>query len=242
MAGWTGDPVWLADALRAEGVKVVESPGWKDWGNGDFSWIWGVMCHHTGGANSPVNEIKYGTAALKGLLSQIHLAKDGTATLCGVGVAWHAGLGEYPGLPKNNANYHTIGIEAVNTGTEGWSDAQYDAYVRCCAAIVRRLGYGADRVIGHKEWAGRAQGKWDPGGIDMDRFRADVAARLKTPAAQGDQMNEEDRRMLREIWEQLRGPGGRGWPQLGSNSAGQNLTLVDAIAALKSVIFGKAGQ
>lgn len=179
--GWTGDPVWLADVLRAEGVKVVETPGWKDWGNGDFKTIWGVICHHTGGSNTPVSEIRNGTPNLRGLLSQIHLAKDGTATLCGVGVAWHAGMGSYPGLPEDNANYHTIGIEAVNNGTEGWSPAQYDAYVRCCAAIVRRLGYGADRVIGHKEWAGRKQGKWDPGGIDMDQFRRDVQARLNPP-------------------------------------------------------------
>lgn len=25
---WTGDPVWLADVLRAEGVRLVEFPGW----------------------------------------------------------------------------------------------------------------------------------------------------------------------------------------------------------------------
>ena len=26
---WTGDPVWIADVLRAEGVKLVEYPGWQ---------------------------------------------------------------------------------------------------------------------------------------------------------------------------------------------------------------------
>ncbi len=35
---------------------------------------------------------------------------------------------------------------------------------------------------------------------------------------------------------QLRGPGQQGWPQLGKNSAGQNLTLVDALAAIKSAV------
>lgn len=35
--------------------------------------------------------------------------------------------------------------------------------------------------------------------------------------------------------EQLRGPGQKGWPQLGQNAAGQNLTLVDALAAVKQV-------
>ncbi|ASR86008.1 lysin A [Mycobacterium phage DirkDirk] len=40
--------------------------------------------------------------------------------------------------------------------------------------------------------------------------------------------------MIREIWEQLRGPQGKGWPQLGKNARGENLTLVDAIAELKA--------
>ncbi|MBF6459792.1 N-acetylmuramoyl-L-alanine amidase [Nocardia puris] len=176
---WTGDPVWLADVLRAEGLRVVEFPGWRQRGHGDFRNVWGVIAHHTGGSNTPPSEIAYGFSHLPGPLSQIHLAKDGTVTVVAVGVAWHAGVGSYPGLPQNDANWHTIGIEAANNGTEGWSPTQYDAYVRCCAAIVRRLGYGAERVIGHKEWAGRAQGKWDPGQMDMARFRADITARLK---------------------------------------------------------------
>lgn len=48
-----------------------------------------------------------------------------------------------------------------------------------------------------------------------------------------DEMNENDRRMLREVWEQLRGPNGKGWPQLGKNSKGENLSLVDGVAALR---------
>lgn len=78
------------------------------------------------------------------------------AAVVAVGVAWHAGQGSWPGLPTNNANFHTIGIEAENNGTEGWSAAQYWAYVKCCAAICRKLGYGADRVIGHKVGRGCA--------------------------------------------------------------------------------------
>lgn len=38
---------------------------------------------------------------------------------------------------------------------------------------------------------------------------------------------------IQEIWRQLRGPGGKGWPQLGQNEHGQNLTLVDAVAAVR---------
>lgn len=39
---------------------------------------------------------------------------------------------------------------------------------------------------------------------------------------------------LQDIWTQLRGPKGKGWEQLGQNDKGQNLTLVDAVAALRA--------
>jgi hypothetical protein len=57
--------------------------------------------------------------------------------------------------------------------------------VRCCAAINRRLGQTSARTIGHKEYAGRAQGKWDPGGIDTDILRRDIQdhiGRIAKPA------------------------------------------------------------
>ncbi|OHU06665.1 hypothetical protein BKG71_00115 [Mycobacteroides chelonae] len=41
-----------------------------------------------------------------------------------------------------------------------------------------------------------------------------------------------DRELMEDIWEQLRGPGAKGWPQLGKNEKGQNLSLVDAVAKL----------
>lgn len=38
---------------------------------------------------------------------------------------------------------------------------------------------------------------------------------------------------IQEIWRQLRGPSGNGWPQLGQDSQGRNLTPVDALAAIR---------
>ncbi len=38
--------------------------------------------------------------------------------------------------------------------------------------------------------------------------------------------------LTRDIWTQLFGPHGRGWPQLGRNPNGENRTVVDALAAL----------
>jgi N-acetyl-anhydromuramyl-L-alanine amidase AmpD len=178
-------PVWIADALRAEGVDVVEYRGWRTRGHGDFADIRGVMVHHTGADRASAASIAEGRPDLQGPLSQLHVARDGTVTVVAAGVAWHAGAGRYPWLPTNAANRHTIGIECANSGTspiaahrENWPDAQYFALVRCCAAIHRRLGLPATRTIGHREYAGRAQGKWDPGAIDMDVLRADVRRRL----------------------------------------------------------------
>ena len=114
---WTGDPVWLADVLRAEGVKLVEFPGWRDRGHGDFKDIRGVMVHHTGSDNASAASIAYGRPDLPGPLSQLHIARDGTVTVVAVGVAWHAGVGMYPWLPTNMGNWHMIGIECANSGT-----------------------------------------------------------------------------------------------------------------------------
>ncbi|MGE2716999.1 peptidoglycan recognition protein family protein [Mycolicibacterium litorale] len=187
---WTGDPVWLADVLRDAELRLVEYPGWRSRGHGDFRDIRGVMVHHTGSDTASAASIATGRADLRGPLAQLHIGRDGTVTVVAVGVAWHAGVGMYPWLPTNMGNWHTIGIECANTGTgpaaphrTNWPDAQYDALVRSCAAINRRLAQSAGRTIGHKEYAGRAQGKWDPGAIDMVILRADIQARIGTVAA-----------------------------------------------------------
>jgi N-acetyl-anhydromuramyl-L-alanine amidase AmpD len=182
---WRGDPIWLADVLRADGLDVVEVPGWRQRGHGDFKDIRGVMVHHTGSNTATAESIAYGRPDLAGPLSQLHIARTGTVTVLAAGVAWHAGVGMYPWIPANMGNWHTIGIECANSGSSpsaphrrNWPDAQYFALVHSCAAINRRLGHTAARTIGHKEYAGRAQGKWDPGAIDMDQLRRDIATRI----------------------------------------------------------------
>lgn len=115
------DPLWLPEVLRAEGLSVVEYPGWRVRGHGDFDQIWGVVAHHTGN-NPPANNPGYiANHPELGLCSQLHLARNGTYTVCGAGVAYHAGRGSWAGLPRDNANQVTIGIEAENNVTEGWS-------------------------------------------------------------------------------------------------------------------------
>lgn len=180
-----GNPTWLAAVLRTEDLDVREFPGWRERGHGTFKDIRGVMVHHTGSDRAGAASIAAGRPDLAGPLSQLHIARDGTVTVVAAGVAWHAGIGMYPWVPANMGNWHLIGIECANSGTSpsaphrrNWPDAQYFALVRCCASINRRLGHTSARTIGHKEYAGRAQGKWDPGGIDMDVLRADIAERI----------------------------------------------------------------
>ncbi|MGX6508295.1 peptidoglycan recognition protein family protein [Rhodococcus sp. SJ-2] len=200
-----GDPVWLADVLREAGLECDIYPGAFERGHGDFGAIWGIVAHHTGATGSPGPGVIAKHPTL-GLASQLHLDRNGKYTLCGVGIAWHAGQGAWPGLPTNDANRLTIGIEAENNGTEGWSPAQYDAYTRGCAAILRKLGHDSSHVIGHKEWAGPSQGKWDPGGIDMDSFRRDVQDHIETQDQGGlfdmlpQHEQEEMRDKIRDLW------------------------------------------
>ena len=187
MAGWTGDPIWLADVLRAQkpALKVKELPDWQQYGHGDMRAITHVMLHHTGNARETPESIRRGRPDLPGPLSQLHIAQDGTVTVVAAGVCWHAGMGSYPGIPTDLANYHTIGIEcawprdtSITPATqtrERWPDAQIIAMRDTCAAILTRLGFGSDRVIAHKEWAKAPNIKWDPGNLSTDWMRSEVA-------------------------------------------------------------------
>lgn len=185
--GWTGDPLWLADVLKAQQPKmrVVELPDWQQYGHGDYGRIWGVMIHHTGNARADAMSIRNGRPDLRGPLSNLHIAQDGTVTVVAAGVCWHAGRGSYPGIPTDGGNQVLIGIEcawprdtSITPATqtrERWPDAQIIAMRDSVAAILTRLGYDSSRVIAHKEYAGLAQGKWDPGNLSMDWFRGEVA-------------------------------------------------------------------
>lgn len=175
-----GDPLFLPELLKLWGVKVEEFDGWRDRGQGDFGAITHVICHHTAGANTPPSLIAFGRAGLWGALSQICLTRDGVAHIVAAGVAWHAGVGSYPGIPRNAANQQTVGIEAVNAGdgSQPWPEEQLDAYARICAALCWYLGWTVDRVIGHKEW--NPVGKIDPN-FDMNDFRRRVAYLLDNP-------------------------------------------------------------
>lgn len=185
-------------ALRKFGCKVRYIDGWEtrnrgQRGNG-FGPVYGFMVHHTGDDapdSADRNVIVNGRSDLPGPLAQFGLNDDGTVDVIGHGRANHAGLGDsdvlaavrdesygtYPPKPNErdfDGNGRFYGVETYYSG--GHAPAQYAAMVNLAAAICDAHGWTAKSVIGHKEWTAS---KWDPGAVDMARFRSDVAARIR---------------------------------------------------------------
>ncbi|MFD4372518.1 peptidoglycan-binding protein [Streptomyces sp. NPDC058486] len=194
----------LLAALRAEGVTVVEHPGWRTHHrNHTGAWgpVAGVMIHHTvsSGTTSSVAMCSDGYDSLPGPLCHGVIAKDGSVHLVSAGRANHAGGGDpsvlravvteaygdrppaphehqgSPGAVDGNSRFY--GFECVNLGNgrDPWPAAQLDAIERVSAALCRAHGWGAKSVIGHLEWS---DWKSDPKGFGMPGMRDRVQKRL----------------------------------------------------------------
>lgn len=184
----------LADAARRSGLTVIELPGWQSNGRSGSFAPRGVLVHHTGSYDTigdTSNDLSYarwlaftGRPDLPAPLCQLALSAEGVVYVCAGGRANHGGKARASGpMPAGDANALYVGIEAMNSGTQGWAtrgrDAagepvtQYDAYVRLVAALCVHYGWPATHVRAHRETS--TTGKWDPGGIDMTVMRADVA-------------------------------------------------------------------
>ena len=189
----------LETAVRASGLQVVVLPKWKSTFSNGYLKPDGVLCHHTGSydgiADAP-DDLHYalwlaltGRSDLPPPLCNLALSAEGVVYVCAAGNANHAGKarasGPMPAASDGSALY--IGIEAMNSGSQGWGtkgkDAsgaeitQYEAYVRLCAALCLHYGWPATHVRAHKETS--VTGKIDPGQMDMDTFRADVARMME---------------------------------------------------------------
>jgi hypothetical protein len=189
----------LLAALHAEGLTVAEHGTWRTHNrNAIGAWgpVHGVMLHHTAGHDS-VGLCRAGRPDLPGPLCIGVIAKDGTVHLVGYGRTNHAGSGSSavydavradrplpvrPGADSIDGNAHFYGFEIENLGIgrDPYPDAQLAAAERTAAALCRVHGWGAGRVIGHKEWTTR---KIDPG-FSMPAMRERVAERLGVRPAQ----------------------------------------------------------
>lgn len=147
------------------------------------------------------------------------------------------------------ANAQTIAIEHSNSGGSGqdWpiSDVTITEGAKLGAAVcyVHKLGrpeFGKN-IRDHAELTGtecpyhlRAGHRYHQLWMDTAQAHYDW---MHNPNEE-DEMNDHQNMMLQEIWDQLRGKDGRGWPQLGQDENGNNLTPVDSFAALRSDVAG----
>lgn len=175
--------VGLVNHLRRWGLKVQEKDGWRHRGRPYNFYPRAIIAHHTASGSQSGNfasesVVTFGRSDLPGPLCQVLLGRDGTVKLIAAGYANHAGYGgPRAGIPANQGNTYTIGIEAENNGVgENWSKKQLNAYYRLCAALMVWMGTtDTSKVFGHKEWTSR---KIDPAGINMDTFRSNVRKAL----------------------------------------------------------------
>ncbi len=192
----------FAEALRAEGLTVVEHDGWQTHNRnhkGDWGPVNGVMVHHTGGGESGSSGILYnGIEGLPGPLCHAGIHKNGNVELIGWGRTNHAGGGDpdvlaaviaerFP-LPKTDkhegepgavdGNARFIGYECVNKGDgkDPWPAIQLEAIARACAAVCRHHGWSVNSVLRHMDWS---DWKPDPKGIDWAKMRARIETILK---------------------------------------------------------------
>lgn len=175
----------LAEVARRTGCPVTEVSGWRTRGHGPQPEVQGVVCHHTagpaGGGDYPsLAVVRSGRPGLDGPLSQFGLGRSGRIYVVAAGRCWH----NAPSTSPLHDNSSSLGIEAENNGSQAWPEVQLDAYRRLCAELCREFGLPASRVKAHREVN---TGKPDPHSINMNDFRAAVAALIKgeppSPAA-----------------------------------------------------------
>lgn len=184
---------WLADALRAEGCRVVEVDGWETRraSNSTFRPI-GVVVHHT------APPVPY---PIDGLLRKCNLnvKTDGTVYVVSAGYQYDTGDGSYrvrdetaAGIPPparaytrglyddGTVNPYYFDIETDHPGDGSpIPDVQRDAVIKAAAAICRQMGWTDGHVIGHSESTPRkVDPRWNGTYDDMQNIRPAVREQL----------------------------------------------------------------
>lgn len=180
----TTDLSWLADALRAEGCRVVEEGNWQARGRPGAFAPTGVLWHHTGSTSSQSNPFPTkdvlinGRPDLAGPLCHVGIGYDGVCHVIAAGRANHAGAcnGFGPFTSAEDGNTQLVGFEIDYDGTQAMSAAQQDAATRCSTAVLARLGKDEGWAANHRETS--TTGKWDTGGLSGDQIRKLIKDRL----------------------------------------------------------------
>jgi hypothetical protein len=175
---------YLAEVLRAEGCKVSETSGWTSRGRGGAYAPFAVLNHHTATASASysnpaptLNLCINGRSDLPGPLCQVMIGFDGVCHIIAAGRANHAGSARNsPPIPAGDGNAMMVGFEWDYSGTAPPSPEQYAAAILANAAVLRRMGRDGSYSKGHRETSN--EGKIDPYGVNLDTFRAQVAAQI----------------------------------------------------------------
>ncbi|MBP0615166.1 peptidoglycan recognition protein family protein [Jiella mangrovi] len=172
---------WLAGTLLDHGLKVAEVDGWEDRGTAQIGRPLGVMCHHTGskdGANMPALDVlTKGRPGFSGPLANIGVGRDGTFYVIAAGRANHAGRGSWKTVTNANAGFIAICAEHSGLAPDPWPAAQMEALQWGAAALLKKLGAGAEMCCGHKEYAEPFGSSSDPA-FDMEAFRRAISGIL----------------------------------------------------------------
>lgn len=164
----------LARVARSTGCKVVEVAGWRTRGHGQMGPVHTIVAHHDAAPIKSADSAVLGDI-VRNAKSQFWIDRDGTIYVVAAGLCYHAGVVHHGDWSNDNA----IGIEARNNGLgQPWTDAQLDAYVRLCAALVEEFDLDVADVRSHAEVAAPAGRKTDPSfrtpRLTMTGFRSAV--------------------------------------------------------------------
>lgn len=204
---WTQRPWPTSSAvlarLRAHGLDVILVEGYDDpkyerhaFLDGSGSSVNAVMMHDTGTSvpaarlnnTHSLNWITYGVKNSRGKTVRachFYVARDGSVYVVYLGRTWHAGAGDSMfGVPANRMNGYSYGIEIESQGggTKDLTAAQMTSASKVAAAALEASGLGTDRIINHKTYAGRVQGKVDTA-YNKNMWREKVAAEMRSPGA-----------------------------------------------------------
>jgi hypothetical protein len=146
---------WLADELRAAGLRVNEVPGWQTRGSATFTPRVSLRHHTVTPASwtdaAVIRLLRDGRRDLPGPLCQVGLGRDGTCHIIAAGRANHAGYGRWAGIGTGNTV--AFGVESFNNGREPFTFAQIEAWDVLDATVLAKLGRPADNLCSHAEWA-----------------------------------------------------------------------------------------
>lgn len=212
----------LAQVVRKSGLIVVELDGWRNNSSPGGEDYKGVLCHHTGGYDEigdTSSDLAYarwlaftGRPDLPPPLCNLGLSAESVVYVTASGNANHAGRARASGpMPAaNDGSRIYVGIEAYNSGSQGWSSkgkdadgntiTQYEGYARLCAALCEGYKWPASHVRAHRETS--VTGKWDPGLLNMTKFRGDVALAMRREADMG--LDKAEKEWLENQFEAIR--------------------------------------